>query len=98
VQKLIPILIRQQGVVPVRQDCVPVEADPAHLLPCKLGAVRILAGVEGAIHRQASADASFSDETQDGRVVCEGLTSPLLADLGEETVLDGISIWRHRQR
>ncbi len=67
-----------------------VEADAAHLLRCKLGAVRILSGIERAVHRQARAGASFSDETQDGGVVCERLTSPLLADLGEETVFDGI--------
>lgn len=69
-----------------------IETDLADLLWGKLALRRVAPGIERAGDRKSGAGTGFADETQDGGIINERLSRPVLADLGEEPMVDGIPL------
>jgi len=69
-----------------------IEADVADLRWGELDPLLVGFGIERAGDREPGAGAGFADETQDGGIINERLSRPVLADLGEEPMLDGIPL------
>ena len=69
-----------------------IEADAGDLRWSELDAFGIAAGVEVTGHGEAGCGLGLADEANDGGMIDERDAGPLLADFGEEPVLDWIPL------
>src|ERR1700730_8562642 len=69
-----------------------VDVDGSHLCIRYDNAAGVLAGVEFAAHREAGFGGSSRDQLDDHPIADEGLGAPVLADEGEEAVLDFVPL------
>jgi hypothetical protein len=67
-----------------------IETDPSNLLWGEFDSLGVAAGIEGAGNGEAGFGLGLADEANDGCMINERDAGPLLADLGEEPVLDRI--------
>src|SRR5206468_12390462 len=79
-------------VVPFREDLTGLEAKRLQLRGCGLHAGPIVATIEVRGDRQPRLGSGGPDEPEDLLVAVEGLARPVLGDLGEEAMLDGIPL------
>ena len=71
---------------------MPVEVDAANLVRGKFDSGGIAAGIERGSDRESGAGVGLTDLLKNRWIINEGLASPLLADFGEESVLDRIPL------
>ena len=71
-----------------------MEVKRLQLVWCRLHAGLIVATIQVCSDREPSLRAGGPDESQDLAVAVEGLARPVLGNLGEETMLDGIPLGR----
>ena len=91
-QKLIPILPGQKSVVPFRQDRMLKKVELIHLFLGDGNFCRVGFGVERTVNNQSGLSAGAANQPNEGLVVRQGLSCPVLADLAEEPMLDGIPL------
>src|SRR5258708_20306722 len=79
---------RQDGVVPFEVEGVQLDGEGGHLFIGDLASGRVEIGIQSALHCQARFGRGRSDQLQDHCIACQWFAAPVLADPGEETVLD----------
>ena len=67
-----------------------LDAKGLKLLGCGLGAGEIVATIEVSVDRQAGSSCGGANEVEDLLIAVERFASPVLGDLREETMLDGV--------
>ena len=73
-----------------------MEAKRLQLFWCRLRAGLIVATIQVRGDRQTRLGSGGADEAEDLLIAVEGLARPVLGDLGEEAMLDGIPLGRAR--
>src|SRR5713226_10361216 len=79
---------RQDGVVPFAVERVRLDGEGGHLFIRYRASSRIALGNELALHRQPRFGGGGGNQLEDHRVANARLATPVLADPGEETMLD----------
>src|SRR6266487_4492241 len=74
------------------------DGEGGHLFIRYLPSSRVAPSVELALHRQSGLCGGRRDQLQDHGVADERLTTPVLADPGEETMLDLVPFARARRQ
>ena len=67
-----------------------LDAECLKLFRCGYGAGEIVATVEMSIDRHAGLSSGGTNEAEDLLIAVEGFASPVVGDLGEETMLNGV--------
>src|SRR5260370_37187803 len=86
------IIAWRDGVVPLGVELGTVEGDGGHVCVRYDNGAGVLAGVEFTAHREAGFGGSGRDQLDDHAIADEWLGAPVLADEGEEAVLDFVPL------
>src|ERR1700738_2756203 len=82
------MIVWGDGVVPLAVELGAFEVDGGHVCVRYENAFGVLAGVAFTAHREAGFGGSGRDQLDDHAMADEWLGAPVLADEGEEAVLD----------
>src|SRR6267378_3477582 len=86
------MMVWGDGVVPLAVELGTFEVDGGHVCIRYDNAAGVLAGVEFTAHREADFGGSGRDQLDDDPIADEWLGAPVLADEGEEPVLDFVPL------
>src|SRR6516165_7401123 len=84
--------IWRDGIVPLAMEGMAFDVDGSHLGISDDDAFGVLRRVQLASHSEASFGGGSRDQFDDHAIADEGLGTPVLADEGEETVLDFVPL------
>src|ERR1700730_9325203 len=82
------MIVWRDGVVPLAVELSTFEVDGGHVCIRYDNPAGVLAGVEFTVHREAGFGGSGRDQLDDHPIADEWLGTPVLADEGEEAVLN----------
>ena len=86
------MIVWRDGVVPLAVELGAFDVDGGDLGIRDDNALGVLASVEFAAHREAGFGGRGRDQIDDHAIADQGLGTPVLADEGEEAVLDFVPL------